>query len=424
MKFICECKPAKDGGVYMERKEILFIGFLLSDEKMKKIYDKEKNLMHYAANKFQWNLIRGLNESEEINKITALSIPSISCYPSHPTMLMKKDLELKHKLEINYIPFLNLRILKSVTTFISSCYYTLKWHLKNRRNNKLVVTYAMYNPYMFVNFLLGKVFSTPQIIVILDFPEYMNLKSDKLDIFSDMLRKINIKIAWKIVNSFDGYIVLTEHIAEKLNIGSDRYTIVEGFADKNSIPNPGLEVGNQKRIVMYAGSLNEKYGVKNLIDGFEMLDNNNFELWLCGIGDSENYIKERVKVDNRIKYYGLLENKEVKLLQKKVHILINPRPSNHEFTKYSFPSKILEYMSSGKTVITTKLAGIPIEYYPFVYLLEDESPKGIANIILRVGSLTTEELESFGKTASEFVTLNKSYQSQAKKILRLFRKFS
>ncbi|MER2076581.1 glycosyltransferase [Psychrobacillus psychrotolerans] len=409
----------------MKEIEILFIGFLLSDEKMKEIYDKEKKLMHYAANKFQWNLIRGLKESEEIKRIIALSTPSISCYPSHPTIFMKQDKELKGKLEIKYIPFLNLRILKSLTTFISSIYHTLLWQLKNRKKDKLVVTYAMYNPYMLVNYLLGKLFSTPQIIVILDFPEFMNLKSDELDLLSSFIRKLNIKIGWKIVNSFDGYILLTEHIASKLNLGSEKYIILEGFADidTNSSLSSSAEVKSEKRIVMYAGSLNEKYGVKDLIDGFEMLENNNFELWLCGIGDSESYIKERAKVDSRIKYYGQLDNKQVKLLQQKVHILINPRPSKHEFTKYSFPSKIMEYMSSGKAVVTTKLAGIPIEYYPYVHLLEDETPKGIANIILRVGSLTSEELESFGKTAYEFITFNKNYQAQSRKILRLFSKY-
>ena len=46
--------------------------------------------------------------------------------------------------------------------------------------------------------------------------------------------------------------------------------------------------------------------------------------------------------------------------------------------KYSFPSKNMEYMVSGTPVLTTRLPGMPMEYYPYVYFIEEESADGIA----------------------------------------------
>ena len=38
---------------------------------------------------------------------------------------------------------------------------------------------------------------------------------------------------------------------------------------------------------------------------------------------------------------------------------VNPRQNNEEFTKYSFPSKTMEYLASGVPVVAYKLDGIP-----------------------------------------------------------------
>ncbi len=75
--------------------------------------------------------------------------------------------------------------------------------------------------------------------------------------------------------------------------------------------------------------------------------------------------------DKRIMLKGLLKREEVLRLQKSCMVLLNPRPSHHEYTKYIFQSKSLEYMSSGTPVITSRLPGIPKKYYDYVYLIED-----------------------------------------------------
>ena len=168
---------------------------------------------------------------------------------------------------------------------------------------------------------------------------------------------------------------------------------------------------------MYAGAISEKYGLRNLIDGFRMADIPNVRLDLYGPCDFEEELVQLAKEDDRVFYGGLLLNSEIVEREQAATLLINPRPTTEEFVKYSFPSKNMEYMVSGTPVMTTVLPGMPKEYYPHVYLLEDESASGIAECLKQVLSHTDEELFQKGQAARKFVLETRNNVVQAKKIL-------
>ena len=95
--------------------------------------------------------------------------------------------------------------------------------------------------------------------------------------------------------------------------------------------------------------------------------------------------------------------------------LVNPRISNAEYVKYSFPSKTLECMASGTPLLTTRLAGMPKDYYPYVYLFEDETQEGFVKSLRKVFALSAEELHEFGVAAKAFAIEQKNNISQAQK---------
>ena len=93
------------------------------------------------------------------------------------------------------------------------------------------------------------------------------------------------------------------------------------------------------------------------------------------------------------------------------------RFSTEEFTKYSFPSKNMEYMASGTPLLTTKLPGMPKEYHHYVFLFKEETIDGYATAIREALSLSDEDLRSLGQKASQFVLLNKNNVQQGKRLL-------
>lgn len=221
-------------------------------------------------------------------------------------------------------------------------------------------------------------------------------------------------------NSYDAYALLTEAMNEVVNKQKRPYIVVEGLSDiKTEETSITTESKNEKFTVLYAGGIKKEYGAELMVKGFHQIHNDDIELHIYGYGPYVKEIEEINKVDPRIKYLGTKTNQEIVALQKKAHLLINPRPTDQEFVKYSFPSKIMECMASGTPLLTTVIPGMPKEYYPYVYLIKDENLNGFSTALEDVISKTEEELTQKGHAAQEFILENKNNIVQAKRILAL-----
>lgn len=103
-------------------------------------------------------------------------------------------------------------------------------------------------------------------------------------------------------------------------------------------------------------------------------------------------------------------------------MLVSAKSTDDRHTNFAFPSKILEYMTSGTAVLTTRVGGIPEEYFDYVYTINDESIDGIAKSIEKTLNIPIEELTLIGNRAKTFVTEKKNYSEQAKRIVEFLNK--
>ena len=78
-------------------------------------------------------------------------------------------------------------------------------------------------------------------------------------------------------------------------------------------------------------------------------------------------------------------------------------------------------MASGTPVLTTKLPGMPEEYYPYVYLFEDETTEGMAKTLGQVLCLPEQELREMGIRGKQFVLSKKNNVYQTQKIVNLLK---
>ena len=100
-------------------------------------------------------------------------------------------------------------------------------------------------------------------------------------------------------------------------------------------------------------------------------------------------------------------------------LLVNPRPSNEKYVRYSFPSKTMEYMSTGTPVLMTKLPCLPEEYLPYLFFIRDETLQGIAQALRETLRLSDEALFQQGCAARRFVLEQRSNVMQAAKVLEM-----
>lgn len=201
-----------------------------------------------------------------------------------------------------------------------------------------------------------------------------------------------------------------------LNIYHRPYIVMEGLCDEE--PQTQDSCKNEKRTILYAGTLMEKYGIKMLVDAFIKASMKDTQLVIYGNGPYADQLKELESVYD-IQYRGLAPNDVVVNEEKKATLLINPRPTHEEYTKYSFPSKNMEYMATGTPLLTTRLPGIPAEYKDFIFYFNDESVDGFAETITQVMALSDNELSMKGESAKYFVLNQKNNKTQAGRILSL-----
>ena len=229
-----------------------------------------------------------------------------------------------------------------------------------------------------------------------------------------------VKLNKAYLSLFDYYVFLSKEMNDIVNKYHSPYVIIEGFSE-NKLNQKLNKPQSDKFIIMYAGGLHSRYGLKMLADAIEQIDYDFVELRLYGDGP---FVEEMRSYNyKKVKYCGILLNDEIVREEKKADLLINPRPTFEEFTRYSFPSKNIEYMASGTPLATTRLPSMPSEYYPYVYLLDDESVEGYKKTIRKIIELPAIELERKGVSAQKFIFENKTNIIQAEKIISMIEKF-
>ena len=178
---------------------------------------------------------------------------------------------------------------------------------------------------------------------------------------------------------------------------------------------------NNPRIILYSGGVHKEFGLDLLVLGFLEIQNIVKENWELHIYGDGNYVEELIKIakeHSQIKYYGVVSNKLIVDKQVESDLLVNPRPTHMEFTKYSFPSKIFEYMSSGRPLITTILPGMPSEYFEHIYPIIDETISGFSEALLFIMNKSSSELYLKGEKAQKFILEHKSNIVQASRLVK------
>lgn len=246
------------------------------------------------------------------------------------------------------------------------------------------------------------------VVIITDLPEFFAGTDEK-----------TVKRYNALFDKFTAYVVLTEKMIEKLGYINKPYVVLEGQVDSLENKMQKIYKKESKKVIMYAGTVQSQYGLKMLVEGFILANLSGYELHVYGNGDYAEEIDRISKVNSNVKHFPSQPNDVIVEKEKEAYILVNPRPADEEYTKYSFPSKNMEYMVSGTAVLTTSLPGMPEEYKQYVYLIENETADGVCKAFKKISELSEEDIISKGRLAREFVLSKKNNKMQTNRIIEL-----
>ncbi len=398
------------------KKNYLFLGFAIPDEEMGKVFSID-NFPQIQTHKFNWNLIRGLEHFNEFD-FTYVSARPVTDYPIFPQKKIKKnkwDVSISDKkISIQEIPFSNYSLLKLATRFFFALFYSLKNYCL-KPNKAGVIVYSVYVPYMVVGLIISKIYKVDYIAIWTDPPAIQTNKGSNL---KEKLRKIELKLSKYLMKKATKVIVLTKYLAEDFAPGKP-YLVIEGIINANDIDySQRRESDSSNKLIkfVYTGSLEKRYGIKNIVEGFILAKSKNAVLEIYGRGDYEDELLNITNKHRNIIYKGFVKNSEILKVQREADFLINARSSDDEYVKYSFPSKTLEYMLSGTPLITTMLPGIPLEYKDYVVVLDNNTPEVIAKKLNEVQKYSGHKCYQIGLRAQSFAE-SRDYIKQSKKII-------
>lgn len=395
--------------------KILYFGTVCNSASYEKILSRSHIRPSAAPFVFENALAQGFAEQDA--DVEVFSFPVVPSFPKNKTLFIKG---IKNKLDCgidsSWIPAINISGLKQKSQGFSSKRMLKKWLKENSDEKKAVLIYSIYQPIAKSIVTLCHKYSTKCFAIVPDLPRDM-YANQKISPLKKLLTDIYTRSALIVQDKFDGYIYLTEHMKNLIN-PSAPYTVVEGIANASGVDFSAQPEKSEIPSIMYAGALNEKMGIKNLLKAFSEIKTENVNLWLFGGGDCKEAILAAAKKDSRIKFFGYRSREEILQYERKAHLLINIRDCSEEYTKYSFPSKTIEYMLSGTPLLTTKLPGIPDEYFNYVFTAEDTSAQTVCRRITEILSLSADELHAFGLNAQKFISDNKNPYVQSGKIIK------
>lgn len=394
--------------------KIAFLCGLFSDDRREEIERKSKGVIQYAADTLQWSIIRGLDL--HINEVSLINLPYIGSFPSRYKDPIFRESLFAHKtggLDIN-AGFLNVTLIKLYSRYVSARKQLEKW-AKSDTGSKVILIYAVHVPFIKAAIEIRRLHKDIKVCLIVpDLPEYMG---GNTSFHYKILRKLQDHLLDGYLPLVDSFVVLTKYMAIPLKIGRRPWICIEGIYGGDA--ETAIEQKQAGKIVMYSGTLALRYGIMNLLNAFQMINSTSYELWICGEGKGRHEVMKRSANDCRIKYFGQVSKDKVCELQRQATVLVNPRTSQGEYTKYSFPSKLIEYLASGTPAIIHRLPGIPDEYYEYCFVAEREDAIGMSLTIRRVCEMNETELMNIGKRARRFIINEKNAHKQTAKIVHL-----
>lgn len=398
------------------KHNILFLGKFYPEKLIETISEDSKGKVGFSNHNFELSIIYGL-EQQAVN-LRVLTIPAVYSWPHNNRRLYThSECYTTNGVPIKSAGFCNVLIINRISVFITTFFNLLKQYryFEGRHIHVIANTPGMF---MLRAFKFSRWFTRKKLditAIIPDIPSMVTQMHDHNSIKGKAVAWLD-KHSIQLLGQCERHVLLTEAMTDFFDKPIS-HIVMEGLIDERNYPKISQEYSN-KRIILYTGSVHRQFGIMNLVEAFEKATlPQDVELWICGSGDASDELKRRTDNNNSIKFLGLVDSRKAREMQRKAAVLVNPRTSEHDYTKYSFPSKTLEYMMTGNPVVMNRLSGVPEEYFNYVITPKDESISQWATTLEELMGDGYEEAMDKGVAGRGFVLNNKNAKKQMKRVV-------
>lgn len=398
---------------------VLYIGRFYPPHLLKSIASDSFGKASFANHNFELSILSGLQQLDNIN-LRVITLPRTYSFPhNNKKAYITPDKYELDGVQYNSVGFCNIVGLNKIS-MIQNLKNIIKKEILEFDDNEIAIivntpSYEISKALFKALDSNGKITTT---LIVPDVPECLvemdNISSLKGKLVNYLNRR-NAELSLR----YDKYVFLTEAMNDFYHAKKNDYIVMEGLIDTDKLHSYNEVTTEGKEIILYTGTLRKIFGVMDLIEVFSKGNFKNTELWICGSGEAASDIAAAAKHNNNIKFFGLVNAQEARHLQSLATILANPRSANGRYTKYSFPSKTIEYLLAGKSVIMNRLPGIPTEYDKFLFYPDSESTENWITKLNEIIEMDWNARQEKNLSAQAYIKENKSAKKQCSRIIQL-----
>lgn len=350
-------------------------------------------------------------------ELTSLSFVLGPTFPNRPLVYRRRS----HRPNHHPLPYINTPFLRELSILCALLWFSADATVRGRRPD-IIFQLSNYTPVTLGSRIASKLLKAEFVMTLTDLTEF-TYRADRVDRMSFIKRLLvgpYRKIAASLERSADAYILFTEEMRRRVGIESAPCLVMEGMFNTD-----GLEIQTwpslNRPVIAHAGTLDRQLGISLLLESFARVQDPSAELWLIGSGDMNQEIERQATRDLRIHFFGFQPRPRVYQLLCQARLLINLRDPTEDFTRYSFPSKLFEFLATGVPVASTRLRGIPDAYFRYMIPISSLDPSEIAKAMEAILAEDPASLRERGQLGRHYVIDHKTPKAQSQRVVEFMR---
>ena len=377
---------------------LIFIGSVVDKNTLKNLPDAS-----VAGNKMQLGFINGFKENGVDVRVISVKPHKMWKFNRSP-LFVEGETMIEDDIGIDSVSYINIPALKQLDV-VRKIERAIRSQIES--NDTILLVYNTMSIFAAPTLKMAKKCGIKCGAIVADLP---------LDFKKNIFRKIEDKRQISYISKFDFLIPLTRHIQKDFAPNLPYEVIESGCEPKDCINIEPIGFNDGKKHIVFSGTLNILSGIDLILDAMEFVDKT-IVLDIYGFGPDSERIKAKIKEKTNISYHGRINNDQMIRIQKAADLLVCPRLPDDFTTKYTFPSKIMEYICSGRPVLCNNLLGIPEIYSHYVTLMDENTPVAWGKMINEILINRNDFYEKKALNAKKEVFKNNNWNSLCKKII-------
>lgn len=375
-----------------------------------------------AGSQFQREVLRTL-AAEGLPVDTAFLLRPVASFPTDRRLVFGRATGQAQPERAVWLPYINVRLAKTISAGIAVFVELVAWAWRRSGRPRLVLTYNVVNPAGWPALLAARLTGSRIVAIVADV--VLPGESGRPN---SLMRRIEFRSQRRIMPRHDGLVAVTARTVR--DFAPDRASLVlDGCVPGDLVPprKPGERDHGKcadatgKWHILYSGRLTEIQGIDLLLAAFARIPDANWILTVTGWGPAAERVRRAAERDQRIRFLGLVARERLLDAYIAADVLVNPHLTSSRTASYLFPSKLPEYLATGRPVITTAAEGLHADYRRHAFVLAEETPEALAALLQDVAALPANERERRAAAARIWVTATKSWDVQGHRLAEFLR---